>query len=407
MTIKTKRPKFIITGFFFSTIMMIVFLSVLIFWIYPKVRDISIEKENVNKKIDDIESIKKKWLTYQEFKELKQSYESSVYLDGLFKIVDKNFFESNFVNPKQWEDYNSFITKKEIDVDNEQKNEKFVEIQESYKSILPTYVEENNENDEWVMTDLKFVTYIESILYTFNLEMANKNITVWNLNILPEYNDNNESSLDTSIYYIPYTFDLTWKKKDILDFLYFLENVWSIIINDSWEIEIIEDNYINKKLIWYEDKNIFKNQIIDIEDIRMSEYIDSGNGPSWKDSLIEYLKQTQWNERLNVYLKVRFYVKGVPNYKIQEWIDNLSSRHSAIIEDLSKQKNSKDIKSIDKLKIEKALTYLWELNTTIKEIKKEKKDLNKAYKKVIEVNKLLDVLEKTTKSESNNLNVNE
>ncbi|NDK08839.1 hypothetical protein EOM39_06385 [Candidatus Gracilibacteria bacterium] len=396
MTVKTKRPKYIVTGFFFSMATMTVLVCFLLFFLYPKINEIGEEKKDVAKKIDSIELIKKKGLTFEEFNTLKNTFKANLYLASLLKKTDASFYNSNFVNNKDGEDYNSFFSKKVLEVNKAQSNEQYIEIQDSYKSILPTYVEENIENEEGVMTDLKFITYIESILYTFNLEMANKNLTVGNLNTLTEYSNDKDSALDTTIFYIPYTFDVTGKKKDILDFIYFLENVGSININEDGEIEVYEDNFINKSLNGFGDTNILKNQIIDIERIKISDYIDSGLEPNLNEKLISFVKRTQGGEKMSISLNVRFYVKGVPNYKIMEGVNNLSTRYNQILSDLSKKKSDKDLTSASKSKIEKALAYLKELDVTINEIKKEKVDLNKAYKKVLEINKLLDVLEKTT-----------
>jgi predicted nuclease with TOPRIM domain len=60
-------------------------------------------------------------------------------------------------------------------------------------------------------------------------------------------------------------------------------------------------------------------------------------------------------------------------------------------------KKTKDLSTDDKIETEKGIAYLKELNTTISEIQKNKSDLNKAYKKVLEVNKLLDILQEKLK----------
>lgn len=397
MADKTKRPKYIITGFIFSLWALTVFLSLIFFVLYPKIKEISQEKQDVADKIKNLETIKKKWISYSEFNAIKTWYKANVYLSSLLKKTDEAFYNENFVNNKQWEDYNSFFSKKILEVSKEESNDQYKEIQESYKHILPTYVEDNYDNEEWVMTDLKFVTYIESILYTFSLEIANKNFSVWNLKVLSEFSDEKETALDTTIFYIPYTFDITGKKKDVLDFIYFLENVWSISINEKWDIEFFEDNFINKALNGYGDANILKNQIIDIERIKMSDYIDSWVETNINEKLVDFIKRTQWNEKISITIDVRFYVKWVPNYKILEWVWNLATRYSALQKEFEKERKNKDNPADYKMKIEKWLAYLKELWTTINEIRKEKNDLNKAYKKVLEVNKILDALQETIK----------
>lgn len=395
MVEKIKRPKYIVTGFVFSAITLIVFFTITIFVLYPKIEAIGLEKDDVKTKIENLETLKKKGITYAEFNTLKNTYKANLYLASLLKKSDEKFFTANFVNTKAWEDFDSFFAKKVNEVNRSQNSQTYKEIQESYKNILPTYVEDNYKNEEWVMTDLKFVTYIESILYTFNLEIANKNLSIGNLNVLPEYSWDKDTPLDTTIFYIPYTFDITGRKTDIIDFIYFLENVWSISVSDEGNVVVNEDNFIKKSLIWFDEWNILENQIIDIERIKMADYIDSWIEENNNEKLVDFIKQTQWNEKIDISIDVRFYVKGVPNYKILEGINGLSERYNSLKGEYEKAKKSNKLTWDEKINIEKWIIYLNELNNTINEIKKDKSDLNKTYKRVLEVNKLLDMLQKT------------
>lgn len=397
---KTKRPSYILTWFMFSTVIMVVFLSVLVFFLYPKIKEISLLKTDTKNQVDNYENLKKKWITFEEFNWLKRSYKTDLYNASLLQKIDKSFFSTYFTNNKQWEDFSTFFTKKINEIDKLQNDEKVKNTQESYKHILPTYVEDNYENADGVMTDFKFVTYIESILYTFNLDMQNKNLNVWNLNVLSDYGNDSITPLDTTIFYIPYKFDVTWKKSDILDFVYFLENVWSIKIDTDWNMEVQDDNFIKKSLLGFDNWKIFENQIIDIEKIQITDYIDSWLQDKAKnENLMDYIKRTQWNEKVTISIDVRFYVKWVPNYKIMESIEQLDTRYKAIKEEYSKLKNNKDITEDEKSVLDKWLAYLKELDTTILSIKKDKTDLNKTYKKALEVNKLLDILQDTLKKQ--------
>ncbi len=395
---QTKKNSYIITWFIFSFTILIVFLISLAFVLYPKFNEIKEQKIDTKSKIDNYERLKKKWITFAEFNELKRWYKTNVYNTSLLKNIDESFFNTNFINNNSWEDFNNFFTKKIIEINKKENNENIKKIKESYNKILPTYVEDNYENEEWVMTDFKFVTYIESILYTFNLDIPNKNINVWNLNVLSDYGDGTEPPLDTTIFYIPYKFDITWKKSDVLDFVYFLENVGSININLEWNVEVQEDNFIKKSLLWFDNWNIFENQIIDIEKIQITDNIDSWFETKTKtENLMDFIKRTQWNDKITIKLDVRFYVKGVPNYKILESIEKLNERYVALKEEYSKLKNNKDITQEEKLILNKWLAYLKELDSTIITLKKEKTDLNNTYKKVLEVNKSLDILQNTLK----------
>ena len=399
---KTKRPSYILTWFIFSTVIMVVFLSFLVFFIYPKINEINLQKIDTKTKVENYENLKKKWITFEEFTELKRSYKTDLYNISLLQKINKTFFGTYFTNNKSWEDFNTFFTKKINEINKLQDNENFKKAQESYKNILPTYVEDNyeNENADGVMTDFKFVTYIESILYTFNLDIPNKNLNVWNLNVLPDYGNDNATPLDTTIFYIPYKFDVTWKKSDVLDFIYFLENVGSIKINTEWNVEVQDDNFIKKALLGFDNWKIFENQIIDIEKIQITDYIDSWLQDKEKnETLMDYIKRTQWGEKVTISIDVRFYVKWVPNYKIMESIEKLDTRYKAIKEEYGKLKNDKNLTEDEKIILDKWLAYLKELDASILTIKKEKTDLNKTYKKVLEVNKLLDILQDTLKKQ--------
>lgn len=397
---KIKKPSYIITWFIFSSTILIVFLVSLAFFLYPKFNEIREQKIDTKTKIDNYENLKKKWITFAEFNELKRSYKTNLYNTSLLKKVDDSFFTANFINNNSWEDFNTFFSKKIDEINKKENNENTKKIKESFNNILPTYVEDNYKNEAGVMTDFKFVTYIESILYTFNLDIPNKNINVWNLNVLSDYGDGTEPPLDTTIFYIPYKFDVTWKKSDVLDFVYFLENVGSIKINSEWNVEVQEDNFIKKSLLWFDNWNIFENQIIDIEKIQITDYIDSWlEAKAQTENLMDFIKRTQWNEKITISIDVRFYVKGIPNYKILESIEKLNERYVALKEEYSKLKNNKNITQEEKLILNNWLAYLKELDSTIITLKKEKTDLNKTYKKVLEVNKSLDMLQNTLKKQ--------
>ncbi len=394
---KTKKINYIITGFIFAFIILVIFLSVWVFILYPKIKEINIQKLETKNKITEYEKLKNKWITFSQFNELKKGYTTTAYNTSLFKKINESFFDTYFVNKKNNESFDTFFSKKVNEINKLESDDTIKKTQESYKNILPTYVENSYEDEKWVMTDFKFVTYIESLLHTFNLDISSKNINIWNLNVLPEY-ANLDTPLEATIFYIPYKFDITWKKADVLDFIYFLENVWSIKFDSDWNMEVQEDNFIKKSLLWFDNWKIFENQIIDIEKIQISDYIDSGlqDRPKTKN-LIDYVKETQWNEKININIDVRFYVKGVPNYKVTDSIDKLEIRYNEIKEEYAKLKNNKDITQEDKLILDKGLSYMKELDSTIITIKQEKTDFNNAYKKVLEVNKLLDILQNILK----------
>ncbi len=394
---KTKKPSYIITWFIFSTVVLVVFSSLMAFLFYPKINEIKQQNTDTKTKIENYKKLKEKWMTFNEFNKLKgssQASQTNLYEQSLLKNVDKPFFDAHFVNNKKGEDFNTFFDKKIKKINELENDEGYKKMQESYKNILPIYVENNQKNEEGFMTDFKFVTYIESILYTFNLDIGTKSITVWNLQMLPDYANDKETSSNPTIFYIPYKFDIKWKKSDILDFVYFLENVGSIKVNKEWNIEVFEDNFIKKSLVWFGSWSILENQIIDIENIQISDYIDSWTQTKSKgEDFIDFVKRTQWDEIITVNIDARFYLKWAPDHKIMESIEEMSTKHNELKGKYEKWKNEENLTQEEKTNLDRGISALKELELIIFDIKKDKTDLNNTYKKVLEVNKLLDILQ--------------
>lgn len=398
------KIKFAIPTFILALIFLVVFIIVIIFYIWPQVGEIKAKKDETKNLINTYENIKKAWISYSDFQSLKSSNNKNVYLSSLFTKVDKNFFEEHFVN-KENTSYEAFHTKKVNEISKLKTDKEYRAIQDSYKNILPTYIDAwtDSQDGAWIITDLKFVTYIESILHTFKLTVPTKRIEVWTLNIVKEYGTEKESTLDTPIYYIPYSFDVSWKTSDILDFIYFLDNVWSIKISSNNLISFSQDNFIFKQLDWYNAKNILENQIIDIEKIELPKNIDwAWSNVIDESKIISNIKSTQWNEEISAKVDARFYVKSIPNYKVMEALENLNKKYSELKTDLEGIVNKKtqwQAANIEKAK--KGLVYLTELDSSIKDLNKQKTDLEKVYEKIIELTKIVDYIRLNTISSWN------
>ncbi len=387
---KRKQP-FVVTWFILSILFLIFFIVIIFVSIYPSIKELESEKEKLWVLVNNYQDIKSRWITYDDFNELKTEKSLTLYLQNILNEIDDKFFVWNFENTKWW-DYASFIEKKTAEINSKINSDDYKNSVDLYKKVLPAYVEVGEKDDVWIMTDFKFVNYLEIITRTFNLSTKNKSVTVWNLSILADYDSSNtkNSWLDTTIFYIPYDFDVSWTKKDIIDFIYFLENVWSIKYSiDSKKIEMYKDNFLNKKLLWFNSSDILENPIVDIQSINFSDYIDSNPSIVDYNDFKTYIKTTQWDERIDTKISVRFYVKWLPNHKIEEAIKNLADKYEKTKQTYIKAK--KDW-LWDLNKIEKWLKYLQELDLTIKNIKSAKKDLNNVYKQVIELNKILDKL---------------
>lgn len=315
--------------------LIIIILYFFISYIVPSIKDISLLKSSVSATYLDINRIKKEGVNYSEFNEnintiIQQTKvdkkEDNLYLSEILKSIDEKFYNENIKNSTE-DDFNTFIdalSKKYSD------NSTFDNKVDTISKILPVYSEEVSDLWENALNDFKFINYIESIAETFNVNFTNS-IWISELKLLDDYSvwvwDNN---LDTNIFYIPLTLDLNWTKSSILDFLYFVDNIWKIELDKDQNINIKNDinkdflDFKNKVLKWQikdEWYNIFNNQVFDIESVEFDNYLDSSfDLTDPKVSFISNIKNTQWRELIKANVSLRFYIKWIPIFKIENFI---------------------------------------------------------------------------------------
>ena len=354
--------------------LIIIILYFFISYIVPSIKDISLLKSSVSATYLDINRIKKEGVNYSEFNENIKSViqqtnvdktEDNLYLSEILKSIDENFYNENIKNSTD-KDFNIFIDDLSKKYSNSSTFDNKVEV---ISKILPVYSEEVSDLWDNALNDFKFINYIESIAETFNVNFTNS-IWISELKLLDNYSvwvwDNN---LDTNIFYIPLTLDLNWTKSSILDFLYFVDNIWKIELDKDQNINIKNDlnkdflDFKNKVLKWQikdEWYNIFNNQVFDIESVEFDNYIDSSfdlNEP--KVSFISNIKNTQWRDLIKVNVSLRFYIKWIPIFKIENFVRDF-------IADLKKMKSE----------VESYLSKLWQDSTKSKKLTEINATLN-------------------------------
>ena len=354
--------------------LIIIILYFFISYIVPSIKDISLLKSSVSATYLDINRIKKEGVNYSEFNENIKSViqqtnvdktEDNLYLSEILKSIDENFYNENIKNSTD-KDFNIFIDDLSKKYSNSSTFDNKVEV---ISKILPVYSEEVSDLWDNALNDFKFINYIESIAETFNVNFTNS-IWISELKLLDNYSvwvwDNN---LDTNIFYIPLTLDLNWTKSSILDFLYFVDNIWKTELDKDQNINIKNDlnkdflDFKNKVLKWQikdEWYNIFNNQVFDIESVEFDNYIDSSfdlNEP--KVSFISNIKNTQWRDLIKVNVSLRFYIKWIPIFKIENFVRDF-------IADLKKMKSE----------VESYLSKLWQDSTKSKKLTEINATLN-------------------------------
>lgn len=312
---KERKLKQLYEKIIISWLFLVALLSWLVFYIYPQVSLIKTKKEEVVSKVWIYENLKQSWITYEEFLSTSNEELKKYLGDDLQK-----FFEENLSNTSNW-DYMSFISEKEEYIDKINKSDLIKNRDKKISKVLPSYTEW--VSPEWNMTDLAFVNYIESLLRTFWLKTSSS-IWVWDVALVWE---NEKTKINTNeLFYIPLNLELVWRKSDMVEFLYFLQNVWTIDEVTKENLTFYRDDLITRTITWQKrttNYNIYENKLVDIESIDFPDYID--NSSSMRSAsqktvkwLLEFIKN--WPEKdvgYKVNLWLKFYVKGLPTYKIE------------------------------------------------------------------------------------------
>ncbi len=387
----------------------IVLIILFITYILPWFREIEAYKQESLSLFGDYKRVLKEWVSHDEFKANVESVlpktddskwtEENDYLWEVLKSITKDFYNNNF-NNKTEENFEVFIdklSKKYIDTTS------FDSKAEVVSKILPIYSEAVSDLWDNSLSDYKFVNYIESIAETFNFTYKDA-IWISDVKLLEEYTSTIwDSSLDTNIFYIPLTMELTWSKWSIIDFLYFIENVGKIKVDEeTWNVWLDYDlnkdfsDFRSKTLKWQtkvEDYWIFANQIFDISSISFEDYIDSSfNLQENGITFIDYLKKSQWTEKIKVKVSLRFYVKWIPLFKIEKQIKDFIADFNKLRWEVQKVMSSEWTWASMKVN-ELNLTLNQMQMTIISNIQKSlstKVWINEAYKQVIKYTSVLE-----------------
>lgn len=398
---KTKR-KYLMEGLIINIFIFIIFIVLISFYIYPQVVAYEKQKKELFENYENLQKIQKEGISYDEFITISEKTKiQDTYLQNLIKILPKEFYQENIKNTaKDWEkleeSYDVFIDKKKSFITQKTKEWLYHQEKDTIKNILPEYAWNMIIKEEWVLTDFAFINSIEQLFYNFNLEV-NKKIGVENLvEISDQETQEKTDSLDTKIYYIPFSTRLVGKKSSLLNFLLFAENIGTIEIQD-WKVQS------NK------GKNNYTNQIFDIERITFKDYIDTSLmwTQRWeqanfsKDELIAFLKKEQGDEKIEVDIVLRFFVRWMPEYQVKEFINTtlekyveVKKRAQKILAQISilEPKNSEEILIINKIK-----SINFDLKSLEEDIKKMKASLAKsqklgdAYQSAVQLNTIFNL----------------
>lgn len=381
---RTKREESMIVlwnvFFWLLTIWLIVWIFT---YILPNYNEINTLKIQAFEEKQKLETYKKQWIPFDKIKTYSENAE--IFWENLalknqvswiLSEMTDELYNKTLKNTKE-ADYQTFI-KKKLDSYKEDKNSE--EILDMTSKILPLYDKSIWEKGQ--ITEFEFINYVESIIATFNLRYKNS-IWINNLSYLEEYKlTNSDNSFDKWISQIPIELDIVWNKSSILDFLYFIENVWKVELSESGEIiiNVPENNELfnfrNKKLEkdrykQTENYNIFDNQIIDVESIEFKDSIDwKYSSPTITENgneFLKYIKETQEKERFEVKIKINFYVKWLPKYKVDEFNVNFTKKLNSVDSSLTRLLAIPRISWNDKSKLKNIKTSVDNIKSSTQE----------------------------------------
>ncbi len=412
-----REEKSIIIYFGFYIVLVLWLIIFFFVSILPSIKEIEEEKNITQWLRSNIDRVYKEWITLEEFKKLNKVWEENKVVSEILKNITKDFYDKNLMNseyPTYWE----FISEKRKELNSDEHIETIAAQNLKIAQILPTY------SDNWIllwnneMTDYKFINYIESLIESFNLTTSNS-IWIKRVDLLEEFAvlDKNGDNLWSNIYSIPLSLELNWTKAWIIDFLYFVDNVWkieiredNIIVNtDYW---YLSKNWVPKVLEWDEyipwEYNIFENQIMDISKITISNYIDNRyTSFRWSNDFKEFILKTQWNDDFKIKVDLNFYIKWQPIYKIKEFILYILDEHKkATIFVNNLIKNTK-ITSKERFSLNKEKDILKGINKEVVILRKNLntwENIDTLYKKALRMEELIFPIFKKNKYINNVFN---
>jgi len=354
---KTTIWKWVLQGLIFNILIFWVFIFIVTNYFVPNYFEIEEKKEKLNNLQLENKHLLNEWLSFIKFKKnfAKDTIENNAYLKNIVNDPSKEFkfiYESNLVNT--WnKSYDKFISNKIIELKKKEEDLSKSKLKEKIEKILPYYKFDSSFKEEW-LTDFKFINHIEKIIHSFNIDYI-WTIWIWNFTLedsgVKMIKNKKKKQEDWEIYSFKLPLTLIWSKKSLIDFLYYIENVWNISFtenNDDIKIKqvnsmkkyrnedwiVIKNNFHNIWNYFPWENNIFNNLIIDIEKIKFEDYIDSSFDPidyTNGETFLNFIKNDQTDEKYEIDIELKFYTKGLEKYKTKKYIQKVIWEYNELV----------------------------------------------------------------------------
>jgi hypothetical protein len=191
----------------FNSIVLLILIITIIVKIIPNIILYEEEKKNLNTTYKELTLIKERGISYEQFVSvMAKNPIKDAYLEALIKTISKDFYDKNILNTQKQGLFENFIKSKELYLEKKTKERDVSERQKSIQTIFPEYTGNSLIKNEQALTDFKFINYIESILYTFNLVSIDP-IGISDVLVVDDYISQDskkiEQDVNPRLYYIP------------------------------------------------------------------------------------------------------------------------------------------------------------------------------------------------------------
>ena len=333
----TKRMKSsLIQGASANLLFFVLFLGGIFYYLIPQIKYIEDKKASLVDAYNTLQRLEKSGPQYadiQKFVAGSDEFRTEFYT-VLLENVSEEFYDEFFLNETDTS-YNDFLQSYERKLSEKKERPEIVKRDEIINELIP-YYSEGDYNGEESLSDFHFINYVENLLYSFNVS-SQWDIWIWDLEVVEVFSKEENSLFNNEIFKIPLSFQLVWRKVDVLDFIHFFENVGSIEVEKN-TIQVYNDAFMSKSIEGDESSgreySVYNNQISDIETITFQNYLDSSSLRS-SGNLIERVRRDQSREGISVEVALNFYVAGIPGYKMREEINSFFEIFDQVSENIN------------------------------------------------------------------------
>jgi len=263
------------------------FLAIIFYFVIPQLQKIESSKTSLMQASSELKELKKQGIPFNTLRVYVKGdkVESDDYTKTVVDNISETLYKEAFTNT--WStNFDQYLLSVEQRVSRVKSSPDHVAKEKALEELIPVYTTFQQEG----LRDYDFINYVERLL-----------------------------------------------KKDIFDFIHFIENVAGVSIDED-QMKVYSDSRIKTILegdTYTPGYNIYQNQLIDISGISFGVYPDSSTFWTQED-LYELISWSQARERYTSNVELRFYVSGLPGYRMETFIAGVLDEFDALKQSITK-----------------------------------------------------------------------